>query len=186
MDEVFYLGDDQCPRCSGKDKSELFAGEVQRIRDHLASKNRKLWIWGDRLLDGKVTGLGEWEGSINDTHRAIDLIPKDVVICDWHYDRAEPTAAYFALKGFNVVTCPWKNPATAAQQVEDMARLRAQSNAQVSGRAQGIVQTVWSGANSFLDNYQRYAHSDPRPAEEKSEAACFIRVFEEMARRAAP
>ena len=134
----------------------------------------------------RLTGVGEWEGSLNDTHRAIDLIPKDVVICDWHYERAEPTAAYFALKGFSVVTCPWKNPRTAALQVEDMARLRAQPNAQVSGRAQGIVQTVWSGANSFMDNYQRYAERDPRPADEKSEAACFIRVFEEMARSAAP
>src|SRR5690606_9245170 len=38
MDEVFYLGDDKCPRCSGRDKAELFAGEVTRIRNHLASK----------------------------------------------------------------------------------------------------------------------------------------------------
>lgn len=186
MDEVFYLGEEKCPRCSGKDKSELFAGEVRRIRDHLASKRRQLWIWGDRLLDGKLTGLGEWEGSLNDTHRAIDLIPKDVVICDWHYDRAEPTAAYFALKGFNVVTCPWKNPVTAAQQVEDMGRLRTQPNAQVSARAQGIVQTVWSGADSFMDNCQRFEERDPRPADDKSEAACFNRVFEEMARSGAP
>lgn len=184
MDEVFYLGEDKCPRCSGKDKAELFAGEVQRIRDHLAANNRQLWIWGDRLLDGKLTGLGEWEGSIHDTHRAIDLIPKDVFICDWHYDRAEPTAAYFALKGFNVVTCPWKNPSSAARQVEDMTRLRAQSNPQVSARAQGIVQTVWSGANSFMDNYHAYLGRDSKPADEKSEAACFVRVFEEIALQA--
>jgi hypothetical protein len=186
MDEVFYLGEDKCPRCSGKDKSVLFADEVRRIRDHLAARNRQLWIWGDRLLDGKLTGLGEWEGSINETHRAIDQMPKDVVICDWHYERAEPTAAYFALKGFDVVTCPWKNPSTAAQQVEDMSRLRAQSNAQVSAHARGMVQTVWSGADSFMDNYQRYTERDPKAADEKSDAACFVRVFEELARSAAP
>ena len=45
MDEVFYIGDDECPRCKGKDKSELFAGEVIAVRDHLASKNQELWIW---------------------------------------------------------------------------------------------------------------------------------------------
>ena len=27
MDEVFYIGDDKCPRCGGRDKSELFAGK---------------------------------------------------------------------------------------------------------------------------------------------------------------
>jgi hypothetical protein len=32
MDEVFDLGEDRCPRCSGKDKAALFAGEVRRIR----------------------------------------------------------------------------------------------------------------------------------------------------------
>ena len=37
----------------------------------------------------------------NQTYKveAVDLIPKDVFICDWHYERADPTAAYFALKG---------------------------------------------------------------------------------------
>src|SRR5688572_6139160 len=70
MDEVFYIGDSKCPRCNGKSKAELFAGEVTIIRDHLATKGRRLWIWGDRLLDGSITGLGMWEGSTNDTHRA--------------------------------------------------------------------------------------------------------------------
>jgi hypothetical protein len=36
MDEVFYLGEDKCPRCAGRDKAVLFANEVQTIRDHLA------------------------------------------------------------------------------------------------------------------------------------------------------
>jgi len=61
MDEVFYIGESQCPRCSGKDKAELFAGEVRLIHDHLHERKRQLWIWGDRLLDGKATGLGEWK-----------------------------------------------------------------------------------------------------------------------------
>jgi hypothetical protein len=180
MDEVFYIGSAKCPRCSGKNKAELFAGEVRSIRDHLAARNRQLWIWGDRLLDGRLTGLGEWEASTNDTHPAIDLIPKDVVICDWHYERAEPTAAYFALKGFNVVSCPWKNPATAAQQVNDIVRLREQASPAVKDRVLGVVQTVWSGANSFLDGYDRFVAADSPNTAEKSEAACFVRTFTEM------
>jgi len=86
MDEVFYIGEAQCPRCGGKDKAELFAGEVKLIHDHLQANGRQLWLWGDRLLDGKASGLGEWEASVNNTHRAVDLIPSDIVICDWHYE----------------------------------------------------------------------------------------------------
>jgi N-acetyl-beta-hexosaminidase len=76
LDEVFFIGEDKCPRCAGHDKAELFAGEVKLIRDHLSQKGRQMWMWGDRLLDGKTTGLGEWEASTNGTERAIDLIPR--------------------------------------------------------------------------------------------------------------
>ncbi|OFY75759.1 MAG: glycoside hydrolase, partial [Bacteroidetes bacterium RBG_19FT_COMBO_42_7] len=120
MDEVFYIGEEQCPRCSGRDKAELFAGEVRTIRDHLALSGRQLWIWGDRLIDGKTTGIGEWEGSYNNTHRAVDMIPEDVMICDWHYERPDQTPVYFALKGLSVVTCPWRMPENAVKQAQDM------------------------------------------------------------------
>jgi len=86
MDEVFYLGHDSCPRCSGRDKAELFAGEVNKIRDHLAINDRTLMIWGDRLLDGKTSGMGLWEASYNNTHRAIDMIAKDVFIYYLHWE----------------------------------------------------------------------------------------------------
>jgi N-acetyl-beta-hexosaminidase len=153
MDEVFYIGDDQCPRCGGRDKAELFAGEVTRIRNHLAEKNRELWIWGDRLIDGKTTGLGMWEASMNNTYRAIDMIPKDVMICDWHYERADKTAVYFAMKGFRVVTCPWRNPAVAKLQVADMANFRATATPELKENFQGIVQTVWSDPDHFLEGF---------------------------------
>ena len=87
-------------------------------------KNRELWIWGDRLIDGKATGMGMWEASMNQTARAIDMIPKDVVICDWHYERPDQSAVYFAMKGLRVITCPWNKPDVAIAQAEDMARWR--------------------------------------------------------------
>jgi hypothetical protein len=153
MDEVFYIGEDECPRCGGKDRSELFAGEVNRIRDHLASSGKELWIWGDRLIDGTTTGLGMWEASTNDTYRAIDMIDKDVVICDWHYERADPTAAMFALKGFRVITCPWRNPEITRNQLEITDAFRANSAKQVKDRYYGFMQTVWSPASRFLNQY---------------------------------
>lgn len=153
MDEVFYIGDDKCPRCKGRDKAELFAGEVTKLRNHLASKGRELWIWGDRLLDGSMTGMGMWEASMNNTHRAVDMIPKDVVICDWHYVRAEPTAAYFAMKGLQVITCPWNRPEPAKQQVAQTISLRQNGNDVLKERYLGMMHTVWSPAERFLDKY---------------------------------
>jgi hypothetical protein len=180
MDEVFYIGEDQCPRCKGQNKAELFAGEVRAIRDHLQPSKRQLWLWGDRLLDGKISGLGEWEASRNDTHPAIDLIPKDVVICDWHYNRPVQTAVYFAMKGLDVVSCPWKNPEIGATQVKDMIHFRESSPPEMKKHYLGVVQTVWGGAGGFLDEYygKRPARDQRNPGH--TESKCFVRTFEEI------
>ncbi|MBD3628068.1 family 20 glycosylhydrolase [Cyclobacterium sp.] len=156
MDEVFYIGDDKCPRCGGRDKAELFAGEVSKIRNHLNLQGKKLWIWGDRLIDGKTTGIGMWEASMNNTHRAIDMIPKDVVICDWHYERPDQTPVMFAMKGFDVISCSWRKPEVGLMQVEDMLRYRAYQTNEMRGRFKGVMLTVWSGAASFLDGLESY------------------------------
>ena len=178
MDEVFYIGSDKCPRCKGKDKAKLFADEVTRIRDRLALSKRELWIWGDRLLDGTTTGLGMWEASQNNTHAAIDMIPKDVVICDWHYERADKTAVYFAMKGFKVVTCPWRNPSLAITQLNDMIAFRKDSPLKMQPRFLGMMQTVWSGAPNFIREF--YADRTSTTDITKSPVECFKQLFEEI------
>ncbi len=176
MDEVFYIGDDKCPRCSGRDKAELFAGEVNKINNHLAQKGRRLMIWGDRLIDGKTTGMGMWEASMNNTHRAIDLINKDVFICDWHYERPDQTAVYFAMKGFDVATSPWRTPSIAVQQAEDMIRYRKGATKQMLPRYKGIVTTVWQGATPFMDKY----YDATKDTEARSDVKTVKRLMEEF------
>jgi hypothetical protein len=176
MDEVFYIGEEKCPRCSGRDKAELFAGEVRMIRDHLAQKNRGLWIWGDRLIDGKTTGMGMWEASMNSTYRAIDMIPKDVVICDWHYERADKSAVYFAMKGLRVITCPWRNPAIAVTQTNDMLNYRQTATNAMKENYLGMMQTVWSDTDSFLDGF--YNKKKDNEGGENTPWSCFRTMFD--------
>ena len=165
MDEVFYIGMPECPRCNGRDKAELFAGEVTLLRNHLAGKGRQLMIWGDRLLDGRTTGLGEWEASYNYTWRAIDMIPKDVFICDWHYERADLTGVYFATKGLPVASCGYRNPSICEQQIRDMVRFRKQSAPETAERLRGYIHTVWSGAGQFLRRFNAVkAEAEPEDA----------------------
>ena len=180
MDEVFYIGENKCPRCSGKDKAELFAGEVKTIRDFLNQKGRKLWIWGDRLIDGKTTGIGEWEASLNGTYKAIDMIPKDVLICDWHYERADQTAVYFAMKGFQVVTCPWRNPKNAILQVQDMIKFRERSTSAMKDRFAGIVQTAWSSTAAFQKELETASKATDAPKNENTSGNCFLKMFDEI------
>ncbi|MEO5594461.1 MAG: family 20 glycosylhydrolase [Chitinophagaceae bacterium] len=178
MDEVFYIGHSQCPRCAGKDKAVLYAGEVTALRDHLATIKKELWIWGDRLLDGNATGLGMWEASKNNTWPAVDMIPKDVMICDWHYERADKTPVYFAMKGFNVITCPWRNAEVANKQLEDIIAFRNESTGNMKPRFQGMMQTVWTGNSNFLKGF--YENKPDSVRGNKTEWYCFRELYKSI------
>ena len=119
-----------------------------------------------------------WEASYNNTHRAIDLIPKDVMICDWHYERADKSAVYFAMKGLNVVTSPWRNAELAVNQVNDMVNFRKDATPEMRERFQGMLQTVWSPAGSFLKEYQASKSGEKLP--ELSAWNCFDKMYQRL------
>ena len=177
MDEVFLLGEDCCPRCRGKNKSELFAQEVRTLHDHLAATHREMWMWGDRFLDGDATGLGKWEASQNGTAPAINLVPKDIVICDWHYETAVPTAAYFAIQGFRVVSAPWQMPDVALNELEMVRKVRANATDALKARTLGVLQTTWGDLSDFVQAY--YGQASPSPGGIKA-AECFKALFREI------
>jgi hypothetical protein len=179
MDEVFILADPDCPRCKGKDPAKLFADEVKTLHAHLKELGCRTWMWGDRFLDGKSTKLGKWEASENGTHPAIDLVPKDVVICDWHYDRSPETPLLFAKKGFDVVVCPWRKPDVALAELAHIRDIRSNVDSAVARRALGMMQTTWCGLVPFAKAYQAQASGAAPEKNSASESAhCFRTLFE--------
>lgn len=149
MDEVFIIGDADCPRCAGKPTSELFARAVNDAHDHIVKKRGKeMMMWADRLIDGEATGYGLWEASKNGTHPAIDMIPKDIIMCDWHYERSYekqgtkqatfPSVRIFIDKGFRVLP-------TSFRDVKVVKMFIDQSLAVPSDRMLGHLCTIWHG-----------------------------------------
>lgn len=176
MDEVFYISDPKCPRCGGSDPAEVFAEEVRAIHDHLASKGVTMWMWSDRFLDGRTTGLGEWEASKNFTHRAIDLVPKTIVMCAWHYENAPPTPAYFATKGFRVLACPWRKADVAVNQLEQVKLVKATAPEAIGDRMLGVFQTTWTRTRGFIEAYRNGQGNQS----DLENANCFKTVFSEL------
>lgn len=179
LDEVFIIGDDQCPRCAGKDKATLFAGEITTLYNHLAQTKKELWIWGDRLIDARTTGLGMWEASMNYTHNAVNLIPKKVVVCDWHYDGLSKTADYFANKGLRVITCSWRKPEIAVSQVNQMIGLRQQAKGPLKTRYAGVMETVWTSPENFLTGFYTPAGS-VATTDNNTQWNCFRTMFDHI------
>ncbi|MCX6149920.1 MAG: family 20 glycosylhydrolase [Ignavibacteriales bacterium] len=111
MDEVFLIASDFCPRCKGKNPAELFAKAVNDYHNHLQKRGVEMMMWGDRLINAKETKYSEWESSTNNTYPAIDMVPNDIIICDWHYGKMNEynSIPYFLKKGFRVLPSSWKD-----------------------------------------------------------------------------
>ncbi|MDQ3917105.1 MAG: family 20 glycosylhydrolase [Acidobacteriota bacterium] len=110
MDEVFLLGSEYSPATRGKDPAELFAKAVNDLHSHLVgARHVEMLMWGDRLIDGRMYGFGSWEASTNGTARAADMIPKDINVCPWHYEKREayPSIPMLLGKGFRVLPAGW-------------------------------------------------------------------------------
>jgi hypothetical protein len=154
LDEVLTLASPECPRCKGEDPAKLFAGEVKKLRDHLAENKIEMWMWGDRLIPAgrfDIGGGDGWETSLNGTSSAVDMIPKDVVIFDWHYWGNPPTARYFIEKGFRVVSCPAFKADVALSHWRTMKELAGDKDPQVAHRALGVMLTMWFPIERLMD-----------------------------------
>ena len=167
MDEVFILSDPDCPRCKSRNRAELFAQEVRTLHDHLAATHREMWMWGDRFIDGATSGLGEWEASENGTAFAINLVPRDIVICDWHYDSVPATAVRFAVEGFRVLYAPWRLTPVALGELDLVHAVRSHGDATIAPRMLGVLQTSWGSSDGFIKAY----NGDRSAAKEDAEAA---------------
>ena len=106
-------------------------------------------MWGDRLIDADKINYGEWESSMNGTARAIDMIPKDIIICDWNYESLDAynnlaqdgyaSIPMFIDKGFRIIPTSWRV-------VENMKSLMQYSLKQNNPKMLGHLFTLWSNA----------------------------------------
>jgi hypothetical protein len=99
---------------------------------------------------------GKWESSANGTAPSIDRVPKDIILCDWHYELSDhyPSVAYFQEKGFRVLPSSWNNPKASLAFLEDARRVN-------KGMVIGHMGTTWIGAAAFCR-----AILNPQPAAE--------------------
>ena len=130
MDEVFLVAHPSCPRCKGKDPAELFAKSVNDLHGHIVDERKlTMLMWADRLLDDKKFGYGKWEASHNGTGPAIDRIPKDIIMCDWHYEtrpKGYPRSSISRKRAFAMLPSTWWNKDAALAMLRE-ARIHGHS-----------------------------------------------------------
>lgn len=135
-DEI--LGEGQLP-------AQLFLQDVERIHAHLNNRGVATWMWGDTLIspqefpnmyneDKSLSGGAPGYGK-----ELRDQLPKDIVICDWHYvwlrptENQFPTLAIFKAEGFRVLGTTF----LGTSGIRNFSRYASEHG------AEGMIATLW-------------------------------------------
>jgi glycosyl hydrolase family 20 len=141
MDEVFLLSSEHAPSTKNLKPADVFAKAVNDLHGHIVGKHGlTMLMWADRLIDGNQFKMGEWEASKVGTAPAVDKIPKDIILCPWHYELREKyeSIPMFMSKGFRVLPASWKKTDAT------LALIRDARSHQTEGRLVGHIFTTWS------------------------------------------
>lgn len=153
MDEIFLFG--QCERCKGMKPADLFRDALLRFYNYFNQKGIKVMIWGDRLLNAQKL-LGE-DGPKRARYTkdfenvgssdCIDQLPKDIILCDWHYDKEEvyPSAHELMSHGYTIIPSCWYKP-DAAESFWD-ASVKASKTLDKKELLPGMLVTGWQMRN---------------------------------------
>ena len=141
-DEAFNVG--LCSKCAKKSKGELIADWINGINDHVKKRGGTIMMWGDRLIPKSKTEYDSWESADNGTEGAINLLSKDIVICDWHYNKYESYDSVDILyeKGFNIMVSPWRDK-------DNLEAFLTYAKNHDKGHILGTLMTTWCGSGDL-------------------------------------
>ncbi len=153
-DEVLNRGQfGSCIRCKGMQPHFLFAEDVKRIYEFLKARGVGVMMWGDMLLRPDEAFDAAHGGEPQNFWLARKLIPKDIVIVDWHYQPAPryPSVRVLKQEGFEVIGATWRNR---------QAIVKFTKAAKEAG-ALGMLQTTWTGfgnnRNAIRDHLDQFS-----------------------------
>ncbi len=147
FDEVVGHNEKQIEKYGPMLEARLFIKHLLRVHNYLNKKNIQVWMWGDMFLNKDDFPKMQHGGlHANNAYAAlIDQVPRDVVICDWHYKEYRIKAKrnydysslnYFVQHGFSVYGCTY--------QEKDVINAFSRSAYQLQSNAvQGMIATTW-------------------------------------------
>jgi len=158
--EYFHIGHDEVaitaryPYREASKKlgeTQLFIDDVNAHEKFFAPQGTKLMLWGDMLLHRRSETNDNAGNAPSDVEarKRRDAMPRDAVICDWHYQPARPrdykSLKIFHDEGFKTLACTWYQPDNIANFAQ-AARLY---------QSWGLLQTTWAGYHLSKDTVDR-------------------------------
>jgi hypothetical protein len=134
-----------CSHAPGKTDSDIIVDNIKILHNWLAKRNIKTMIWGDVFLYQSEGPDACNAPSLEEAKKRREMLPKDIIITDWHYIPVKPEA-YTSLKlwkdeGFQTIGASWFMPNNA----------RNLALAGIQSGALGNLQCTWAGYTYQLD-----------------------------------
>lgn len=125
-----------------------FADHANRIAKYLHNSGVRTMMWGDMLLNPSDFNVSNemrksYHGGLQDYYKAVDLLDKNIIILDWHYNADDvnfPSVDFFLSKGFSVIGCTWKNIVT----INNFSQYVCGKN---DSKVLGMMATTWHEFN---------------------------------------
>lgn len=120
--------------------ADLYLQDVTRLHSYLKTRGIETWMWGDMLISPEEfpTMLYKHLNGTNKYSAIREHIPKDIVICDWHYFDGQPefpSARAFVADGHTVLGATWRTEKTTGNFSRYIAAM--------PGGGDGMIATTW-------------------------------------------
>lgn len=161
-----------CPRCRDTDGGRLLADHVQALYTPLAAQGMEVMMWADMLL--YKPEHNSTNGIRTGTWRAIDHLPRELILLDWVYFPVDDYggARYLRSEGFRVMGATWFHAGTLI----DYTRFA------VSQGLWGMTATTWATPTmmalpmiSILLAGKQFAQPSSDPVAAENTARAFAR-----------
>ena len=120
--QYFHVGFDEAKGlsliCGDRSHAEVVAEHITEVNGWLNKRGLRMIMWADMLLDHETFGkssaansMAPHYGNVN-TAPALAMIPKNILLANWHYGTAEehPQLAHLQEAGFEVFPTTWYRP----------------------------------------------------------------------------
>ncbi|NSW79763.1 MAG: family 20 glycosylhydrolase [Chthonomonadetes bacterium] len=150
---AFHIGHDEIhlfnrfpyhEECKQRGLTQLFVDDILHHYRRFRERSIRTMMWGDMLLHrSESADAAAFAESPEEARRRREMLPKDIIICDWHY-QPRPTEEFVQknLKvlqdaGFEVIATTWYTP----MNIYNFAKAAQQAG------ILGLLQSTWAGFN---------------------------------------
>jgi hypothetical protein len=149
----FHIGHDEVnmfgrfpyhEECKRRGLTQLFVDDVLHHYNRFKHRGIRTMMWGDMLLHrSESADMAAFAESPEEAQRRREMLPKDIIICDWHYQPRPPeefvqkNLRVFQQAGFEVVATTWYTP----MNIYNFAKAAQQAG------ILGLLQSTWAGYN---------------------------------------